>query len=130
MEREAQERIKETVKVGGMGAVAGALVWWWVLAHPLGWISASTAKEQADQASQNAVASAIAPLCADQVMANKDAWAKYQNAQGFDQDSVVQDTVKKIGNVKMDYTDADACTTVLNARIKAAKSKTNQPSKT
>jgi hypothetical protein len=129
MKWEDKQALKEKVQVGGISAVAGALVWWFVLAHGFGWENASTAKEQADTAAKNAVAVAIAPLCADQLMANKDVLAKYQKAEGYDQDTIVQDTVKKIGSVTLDYNNADACVNAINARLKAASEKTSSPSK-
>jgi hypothetical protein len=129
MQWQDKQDLKQKAQLAGISAVVGALVWWFVLAHGLGWQSASGAKKETDAAAQNAVALAIAPLCADQLMANKDALAKYQKATGYDQDTVVQDTVKKIGSVSIDYDNADACVNTLNARLKAASKKGNGPNK-
>ncbi len=129
MQWEDKQALKQKVQVGGISAVVGALVWWFVLAHGFGWEGAGAAKEQADTAAQNAVAAAIAPVCADQLMANKDALAKYQKATGYDQDTIVQDTVKKVGSVTLDYSNADACVNTINARLKAASKKESSPPK-
>ena len=61
----------QTVKTVLWSAIGGAVVWWIVLSAALGWMTAGSAEELAQERSEAAVLAALAPICVDRF--NKDA---------------------------------------------------------
>lgn len=53
-------------------AAGGAVAWWLVLAFFFGWTSPGTAEKHAAQQSEQAVISALAPVCATRFLAQSD----------------------------------------------------------
>src|SRR5688572_7819166 len=61
--------LPNNIKSFALGLASGALGWWVVLAFVFGWASAGTAQRQAEQQSEQAVVSALAPVCAERFLA-------------------------------------------------------------
>jgi hypothetical protein len=121
MDYQQREALKQKVKIGGIGVVAGGVAWWILLANILGWVSPTTAQQQLSDAVQTKVDQVLAPFCADRFMANKDALAKFTKAgEGYDRNDIVQKAVPKIGSTEVDYNLADLCTATIGARLKIA----------
>ena len=92
MDYQQREALKQKVKIGGIGVVAGGVAWWIVLVSILGWVSPTTVQQQTSNAVQTKVDQVLAPFCADRFMANKDALAKFTKAG--------EGTVTLIGNLQ------------------------------
>jgi hypothetical protein len=121
MDYQQREALKQKVKIGGIGVVAGGVAWWILLANILGWVSPTTAQQQSSDAVQTKVDQVLAPFCADRFMANKDALAKFTKAgEGYDRNDIVQKAVPKIGSTEVDYNLSDLCTATIDARLKIA----------
>ena len=120
MDYQQREALKQKIKIGGIGVVAGGVAWWIVLASLLGWVSPTTAQQQTSDAVQTKVDQVLAPFCADRLMANKDALAKFTKAgEGYDRNEIVQNAVPKIGSTQVDYQLSDLCTAAVEARLKS-----------
>jgi hypothetical protein len=121
MDYQQREALKQKVKIGGIGVVAGGVAWWIVLVSILGWVSPTTVQQQTSNAVQTKVDQVLAPFCADRFMANKDALAKFTKAgEGYDRNDIVQNAVPKIGPTEVDYQLAALCTVAIEARLKNA----------
>jgi hypothetical protein len=121
MDYQQREALKQKVTIGGIGVLAGGVAWWIVLASALGWVSPTTASQRTSDAVQAKVDQVLAPFCADRFMANKAALAKFVKAgQDYDRAEIVQNTISKIGTIKVDYQLSDSCTTAIEARLKSA----------
>jgi len=121
MDYQQREALKQKVKIGGIGVVAGGVAWWILLANILGWVSPTTAQQQSSDAVQTKVDQVLAPFCADRFMANKDALTKFTKAgEGYDRNDIVQKAVPKIGSTEVDYHLSDLCTATIDARLKIA----------
>jgi hypothetical protein len=131
MDYQQREALKQKIQIGGIGVVAGGVAWWIVLASVLGWVSPTTAQQKTSDAVQTKVDQVLAPFCADRLMANKDALAKFTKAsEGYDRNDIVQNTVPKIGSTQVDYQLAGLCTAAIEARLKSASQNVvNDPSK-
>jgi hypothetical protein len=122
MDYQQREALKQKIKIGSIGVVAGGVAWWIVLANVLGWVSPTTAQQKTSDAVQTKVDQALAPFCADRFMANKDALAKFTKAgEGYDRNDIVQTAVPKIGSTEVDYQLSDICTAAIEARLKTAQ---------
>ena len=86
--------IPSWVKPGFWGLVLGALAWWGVLAWGLGWTSPATARQMADDQTQNAVIAVAAPYCAERFEQQANAVASWQalkkSAANYDQSSFIE----------------------------------------
>jgi hypothetical protein len=121
MDYQKREAFKQKATVAGVSFVAGAAVWWIVLASVIGWVSPSTAHQQTSDAVQTKVDKVLAPFCADRFMADKAALAKFVKAsQDYDRDDIVQKAVPKVGSTKLDYQLSDSCASAVKARLKSA----------
>jgi hypothetical protein len=121
MDYQQRQALKQKVQIGGIGVVAGGVAWWIVLGSLLGWVSPTTAKQQTRDAVQTKVDQVLAPFCADRLMANKDALAKFTKAgESYDRNDIVQKAVPKIGSTQVDYQLSDLCTGAIEARLKSA----------
>ena len=121
MDAQQREALKQKAKIATVGVIAGGVAWWIVLASFLGWVSPTTARQQMSDAVQTKVDQVLAPFCADQLMANKDALAKFTKAgEGYDRNEIVQNAVPKIGSTQVDYQLSDLCTAAIEARLKSA----------
>lgn len=130
MDYRQKEALKQKIKIGGIGVVAGGVAWWIVLASFLGWVSPTTAQQQTSDAVQTKVDHVLAPFCADRLMANKDALAKFTKAsEGYDRNDIVQNAVPKIGSTQVDYQLSDLCTAAIEARLKNAPQSVQDSSK-
>ena len=124
MDYQQREDLKKKATIGGVGAIAGAVVWWIVLASALGWISPTTAAQQTSDAVQTKVDTALAPFCADTVMANEALLAKFTKAtEDYDRAEIVQNGVPKVGSTAIDYQLSEACANAVEARLKAPTAK-------
>ncbi len=122
MDYQQREALKQKIKIGGIGVVAGGVAWWIVLASFLGWVSPTTAQQKTSDAVQAKVDQVLAPFCADRFMANKDALAKFTKAnEDYDRNNIVQTAVPKIGSTEVDYQLSGLCTTAIEARLKTAQ---------
>ncbi len=121
MDYQQREALNQKIKIGGIGVVAGGVAWWIVLASLLGWVSPTTAQHQTSDAVETKVDQVLAPFCADRLMANKDALAKFTKAsEGYDRNEIVQNAVPKIGSTQVDYQLSGLCTTAIEGRLKNA----------
>jgi hypothetical protein len=118
MDYQQREALKDKATIGAVGAVAGATAWW-LLASLLGWVSPTTAQQRTSDAVQAKVDQVLAPFCADRLIANKEALAKFIKASGrYDRDEIVQNAIPKIGSTRVDYMLSDLCAGIINAQIK------------
>ena len=63
----------------------------------------------------------LAPFCADRFMANKAAVAKFaKDNADYDRDEIVEKTVTKLGDTKIDYHLSESCANAVKARLKSA----------
>ncbi len=130
MDYQQREALKQKLTIGGIGVAAGGVAWWIVLASLLGWVSPTTAQQQTSDAVQTKVDQVLAPFCADRLMANKDALAKFTKAgEGYDRNDIVQKAVPKIGSTQVDYQLSDLCTAAIEARLKNASQNVHDSSK-
>ena len=121
MDYQQKEALKQKVQIAGVSFVAGGLAWWLVLASGFGWVSAGTAQQRTSDAVQTKVDQVLAPFCADRVMADKTAMAKFVKAkEDYDRDEVVQKAIPKLGSTEVDYQLSDACASAIRARLKSA----------
>jgi len=121
MDYQQREALKQKIKIGSIGVVAGGVAWWIVLASFLGWVSPTTAQRKTSDAVQTKVDQVLAPFCADRFMANKDALAKFTKAsEGYDRNNIVQTAVPRIGSTEVDYELSALCTAAIDARLKTA----------
>jgi hypothetical protein len=121
MDYQQREILKQKVTIAGVGVIAGGVAWWILLASVLGWVSPTTAQQRTSDAVQAKVDQVLAPFCADRLMANKDALAKFTKAsEGYDRNEIVQNAVPKIGSTQVDYQLSDLCTAAIEARLKSA----------
>ena len=65
-------KVPSGLKPIAWSATGGAVAWWLVLAFVFGWTSAGTADKRAVQQSEQAVISALAPVCATRFLAQSD----------------------------------------------------------
>jgi hypothetical protein len=116
--------IPSWVKPGIWGVVLGALAWWGVLSWGLGWVSAGTAKQLADNQTQAAVVAAASPYCVARFEQQPNAVASWQALKKSAADYDQSDYIEKGGwaalpNQKPDSdmtaAVADACATQLLA---------------
>jgi len=121
MDYQQKEALKQKATIAGIGFVAGGVAWWIVLAGAFGWVSAGTAQERVSDAVQAKVDQVLAPFCADRFMANKAAVAKFAKASAdYDRDELVENTVAKVGDTKIDYNLSESCANTVKARLKSA----------
>jgi hypothetical protein len=71
----------QTIKLVLLSAVGGAIVWWIVLGVTFGWMSAGSAKQQADDRAQTAFRDALAPICVAQFNEDTDKETKRKTLQ-------------------------------------------------
>lgn len=90
----------------------------------LGWVSPTTAEIRTSDAVRTKVDEVLAPFCADRFLANKDALAKFTEAdESYARDEIVRKAIPKIGSTEVDYPLSDSCTTAIEARLKSATPK-------
>lgn len=71
-------KIPAWIKPAFLGVIAGALVWWGVLAWGLGWVSAGNAHITAQQTALSAVVAATSPFCVSRFGQQANAVAAWQ----------------------------------------------------
>lgn len=132
MQIEQKEALKQKIWVGLWSVVGGFVACAIVFGGVLGWESPGSAKQQASDASQSAVAKALAPYCATAFLKNKTAVVAFEKAekQGYGRGDVVQKALPKLNGVSMSDTMSGSCVTVIAARLKAAPSKASTPAPT
>ena len=71
MDYQQRDALKQKIKIGGIGVVAGGVAWWILLANILGWVSPTTAQQKTSDAVQTKVDQVLAPFCADRCLIAK-----------------------------------------------------------
>lgn len=104
---------------GLWGAAGGAVVLAVVGFTWGGWVTGGAAARQADEA----VSTALLPICADAILANPAAVAALKTKKPNDYDDVVRDHLKTVGNRTTDYTFWRACGKLVDARMTQAAAK-------
>ncbi|SRR5712692_5233632 len=94
--------VRAAIKPALYGVAIGAVGWWVILAFPLGWMSPGAANQRAEEA----VASALVPVCADQFVKVEGALAALREEKtDRDYDDVVIKFVKKVGDRTLSTSD-------------------------
>jgi hypothetical protein len=121
MEYQKWKTVKQKITIAGIGVVVGAVAWWILLAHVFGWVGPATAQRRISDAVSSKVDEVLAPVCAQRLMANKAALAKFAEVgPGYDGDEIVQMTVPKIGSASVGYRLANDCAAAIEAQLKGA----------
>jgi hypothetical protein len=121
MDSQRKEAIKQKITVAGISVAVGAVAWWILLVHVFGWVGPTTAQRRISNAVQSKVDEVLAPVCAQRLLANKAALAKFAEVgPGYDGDEIVQATVPKIGSTSVGYRLANDCAAAIEAQLKSA----------
>ncbi|HUB96841.1 MAG TPA: hypothetical protein VL993_13045 [Stellaceae bacterium] len=82
------------VKPGFWGLVIGAFAWWGVLVWGFGWMNPATARQMADDQTQDAVVAVASPYCTSRFEQQANAVTSWQAlkkaADNFDQDNYIE----------------------------------------
>jgi hypothetical protein len=114
-----KQSFRQKATIAGIGAAAGGVAWWIVLASVFGWMSPTTAQQQTSDAVQAKVDQVLAPFCADRFLINKAALAKFVKASdGYDRSEIVQNAISKIGSTDVDYELSKNCAKIVQAQLK------------
>ena len=113
-------KMQEKYRYGLWGAVAGAIALAIVGFTWGGWVSAGTAKAQADAAGWTA----LLPICADAMLADPAAAAELKTKRTTDYDDVVRDHLKTIaGRNDISYSFRRECGKTIELRMMQAAAK-------
>ena len=108
--------MQEKYRYGLWGAAAGAITLALVGFTWGGWVTGSTAKEQAD-----AGWTALLPVCADAILASPAALAELKTKRTTDYDDVVRDHLKMIaGRADLSFAFRRDCGKTIEARLQSA----------
>jgi hypothetical protein len=119
---EQKEVLKQKIGVGVASVAAGFVACAIIFGGILGWESPNAAKQQASDASQAAVADALAPYCATAFLKSKTGVVAFEKAQkqGYGRGDVVQKTLPKLNGVSISDTMSGPCVNVIATRLKQA----------
>ncbi len=114
-----------TLRPYAWGAVGGAVGWWVILAFVFGWMAPGSAHRRAENQAQQAVVAALAPVCADSVLAQADVAEKrvaLSRAMSWERrDLLPADLVTLPGEDSPDPDLVAACTKIVLESPKAAE---------
>lgn len=109
MDYKEKQVLTDKAKLLAWGAVAGAIVWWVVLAFGFGWTSAGTTAKMVADSSEQAVQTVIEPFCVSQFLANEAAVAEFKKTAADNRDTVVRKFVKKVGDTEVSWDTSETC---------------------